>query len=255
MDSLSYCQTCNKEISANEEDFHCFTCGCRMHLNEKCTQLSKTAISGIKELGQNALLICNNCVALKKRDKLIETACKIQQQAPIEDKKFKSLQTEVNDIKKAITDLKVSFEQMSSEPPKLSPPIIKTTNTAKEFDGIRIRGLQESDAEGARERNEKDMSEVKAMLNFLEIDCEITELRRIGQQGNRNRTLVFKVANRWHRSLILLSVAKLKNYSQQLFVSRELNATEAKLEMEILKKRKEIIENGTNRTHIRIRDL
>ena len=104
---------------------------------------------------------------LKKRDKLIETASKIQQQAPIEDKKFKSLQTEVNDFKKAITDLKLSFEQKSSEPPKPSAPILKTTNTAKEFDRIRIRGLQESDAKSARERNEKDMSEVKDMLNFL----------------------------------------------------------------------------------------
>ena len=187
MDSLSYCLTCNKEISANEEDFHCFTCGCRMHLNEKCTQLGKTAILGIKKLCQNALLICNNCVAPKKCDKLIETASKIQQQAPIEDKKFKSLQTEVNDIKKAITNLKVSFEQKLKEPREPSPPINKTTNTAKEIDGIRIRGLQESDAESARERNEKDISEVKAMLNFLEIDCEITEQRRIGQQ-QVNRT-------------------------------------------------------------------
>ena len=119
---------------------------------------------------------------LKKRDKLIKTASKIQQQAPIEDKKFKSLQTEVNDIKEAITDLKVFSEQKSSKLPKLSPPIIKTTNNAKEFHGIRIRGLQESDAESARERNEKDLSEVKALLNFLEIDCEIAELRRKGQQ-------------------------------------------------------------------------
>ena len=179
MDSLSYWLTCKNEIPTNEEDLDCFTCGYMMHLNEKCTQLSKTAILGIKELRQNALLICNNCVALKKPDKLIETASKIQQQAPIEDKKLKSLQTEVNDNKKAITDLKVSFEQKSSEPPKPSAPIIKTTNTAKDFDGIRIRGLQKSDAESARERNEKDMSEVKATLIFLEVDCEITELRKI----------------------------------------------------------------------------
>ena len=191
---------------------------------------------GIKELGQKAL-ICNNCVALRKRDKLIEIASKFQQQAPIEDKKFKSLQTEVNDIKKTITNLKVSFEQKSSEPTEPSPPIIKTTKTAKEFHGIRIRGLRERDAQSAREKNEKKISEVKAMLNFLEIDCEITELRRIGpQQVNRNRTLVFKAAKKWHRNLILLSVTKLKNYSQQLFVSRELNATKAKLQMEILKK-------------------
>ena len=66
-----------------------------MHFNEKCAQLSKTATLGIKERGRNAILICNNCVALKKRDKLIETASKIQQQAPIEDENFMSLQTEV----------------------------------------------------------------------------------------------------------------------------------------------------------------
>ena len=117
----------------------------------------------------------------------------------------------MNDNQKAITDLKLSFERKSSEHPTPSPPIIKTTNTAKEFDGIRIRGLQECDVESAREKNVKDMSGVKAMLNFLEIDCDITELRRIGQQQvNRNRTLVFKVGNKWHRNLILLSVAKLK---------------------------------------------
>ena len=79
-----------------------------MHLDEKSTQLSRTATLGIKELGQNELLVCNNCVTPKKRDKLIENASKIQQQAPIEDKKFKSLQPEMNDTKKAITDLKVS---------------------------------------------------------------------------------------------------------------------------------------------------
>ena len=66
---------------------------------------------------------------------------------------------------------------------------------------------------------------------------------------------MFKVANKWHRNRILLSVAKPKNYSQQLLVSRELNATETKLEMESLKWRKEIIENGTSRSHITIRDL
>ena len=102
-------------------------------------------------------------------------------------------------IQKAITDLKVSFEQKLSEPPKPSPPIIKTTNTAKKFDGIRIRGLQDSDTESAAEKSEKVMSEIKPMLNFLEIDCKLMELRRMGQQQvNRKRTLVFKVAKKRH---------------------------------------------------------
>ena len=94
------------------------------------------------------------------------------------------------------------------------------------------------------------------MLNFLETDCEITELQKIGQQQvNRNRTLEFYVANKWHRILIVFSVAKIKNHSQQLLVSRELNATETNFEIEFFKKRKEMIQKGTIRTHIRIRDL
>ena len=151
--------------------------------------------------------------------------------------------------------MKVSLEQKSSEHPTPSPPVIKTTITAKQFDGVKKRGLQECDAESASERNDKDLSELKAMLHFLEKDCEITEIRRIGQQVNRNRTLVIKVAKKSHRNFILLPVAKLKIYSQQLFVSRQLNATETKLEMEILKKSKVVIQNGTIRTHIEIRDL
>ena len=58
----------------------------------------------------------------------------------------------------AIADQKVSFEQKSSDPTKPSPPIIEITKTAKEFDGIRFRGLQKSDVESERDRNEKDMS-------------------------------------------------------------------------------------------------
>ena len=101
----------------------------------------------------------------------------------------------MNDIKKATTDLKVSFERKSSEPFKPAPPIIKTTKTATEFARIRIRGLQESDAKSATERNEKYMKEVKAMKSFLKTDCEITELRRIGrQQVNRGKTLEVRVA-------------------------------------------------------------
>ena len=185
-----------------------------MHLNEKCTQLSETAILEMKASGQKTLLICNNCVAPKKRDKLTEAASNFQQQLPIDDKKIKLLHTEKNDIKKAITDLKAYFEQKSSESPKPSPRIIKTTNTAKKFDAIRIRGLHRSDAESARERNENKMSEVLAKLNSLEIDCKITDFQTTGQQQvDRNRALMFKVANKWHRNLILLSVAKLKNYS------------------------------------------
>ena len=78
------------------------------------------------------------------------------------------------------------------------------------FDRIRIWGLQESDTESVWEKNEEDMSEVKAMLSFLKIDCEFTELRRIGQQQvNRKRTLEFKVAK---KGIEIFSCSLSRNY-------------------------------------------
>ena len=46
-----------------------------------------------------------------------------------------------------------------------------------------------------------------------------------------------------------------KKLQSTALCKHRIYATEAKLEIEILKRRKEIKENGTNRTRIRIRDL
>ena len=42
-----------------------------MHLTLECTALSPAAITGIKELDMNAMLLCNNCVEQKERDNFI----------------------------------------------------------------------------------------------------------------------------------------------------------------------------------------
>ena len=255
---INACQTCQAEIPADEEMFACFTCGCKMHLSEKCTKLSKTAIEGIKALGQNALLLCNLCITLKKRDRLIEAGTKLQQSAPAEDKRLKSLQSEVNEIKKALDEIK---ETVTSNPTAgqnnvgtaPGPEIVP----ARQAKGIRVRGIPESNAKSALQRQQHDMHEIKEMLNHMELECDITEVRRIGQQQqDRKRTVIFEVSNPWQRRLILNSTTKLKSYNgRQLYVSKELSQVEAKLEMELLKKRKERIDAGTQRNMIRIRDL
>ena len=101
------------------------------------------------------------------------------------------------------------------------------------------------------------MHEIKEMLNHMELECDITEVRRIGQQQrDRKRTVIFEVSNPWQRRLILNSTTKLKSYNgRELNVSKELSQVEAKLEMELLKKRKERIDAGTQQNMIRIRDL
>ena len=70
----SQCRTCREELNKADPIVHCVTRAGKMHLTESCTFLSKAALNGIKELGLNALLICDDCVELKKRDELIEKA-------------------------------------------------------------------------------------------------------------------------------------------------------------------------------------
>ena len=66
----------------------------------RTTQLSKVALDGIKELGENALRLCNLCVVLKKRDKLIETVSAIRQPEAVDDQNLKALQADFNEMKK-----------------------------------------------------------------------------------------------------------------------------------------------------------
>ena len=72
----TFCNTCKFEISADEVDFHCFSCGVNFHLTKGCTALNDAALLGVKELGNNAHLLCNDCVARKQRDRIIESAAK-----------------------------------------------------------------------------------------------------------------------------------------------------------------------------------
>ena len=43
-----------------------------MHLTPECRALSPAAIAGIKELGMNAMLLCNNCVEQNEKKSLFD---------------------------------------------------------------------------------------------------------------------------------------------------------------------------------------
>ena len=123
------------------------------------------------------------------------------------------------------------------------------------MDGIRLQGIPESEDKTPRQRYEHDKRAVNLMLQHLNINTEITDIRRMGVfQAGRARTIVFKVATKWDKRLILSSVAKLKMYEEKVFLSRELPPNEAKLESQYLKKRKELIDSGVDRKSLRMKD-
>ena len=73
--------------------------------------------------------------------------------------------------------------------------------------GIRVRGVLEISSLNAWEKQPDDMKEIKQMLAFMNVDCDITEMRCLGpQHENRINTIDFEVRNSWHNRLILNSV-------------------------------------------------
>ena len=65
------CNTCKKAVNANEKSYSCVACNCNMHLTPERTALSPDAITGIKELGMNAKLLCKNSVERNERDNFV----------------------------------------------------------------------------------------------------------------------------------------------------------------------------------------
>ena len=103
----SKCNSCQKGIAADEYVFHCVSCNKTMHLNEKCTGLSKTAIAAIKEIGANLLLFCNHCVATSRKELVLSS--NVKETASLD------LRNEYADLKNAIQDIRESVEKVAEK--------------------------------------------------------------------------------------------------------------------------------------------
>ena len=119
-----------------------------------------------------------------------------------------------------------------------------------------MRGLLELDSKNSRDRHEHDLGEVNKLFAFLTVETKITDLKRLGkyEEGKRPRTIVVNVSIEWQKRLILMSLAKLKNYDKTLFVSKELSSSEFLIDNKLMKRRT-MIETGVSAKNLMLRDL
>ena len=162
---------------------------------------------------------------------------------------MKNLQTEVKTVKEDTKTYKQSLGAV--KPGKLvSVPEIFAL-------GIRIRSIPEKHAENASadERLYADIAEVEAIHEFLNIENrKLVKAQRLGKH-NRNktfpRTLLINNENPISRDLILRAAIKLKGYNKYenaVYISPQLNSTDAKKQNESLKKRRELMESSKKQT-------
>ena len=83
------------------------------------------------------------------------------------------------------------------------------------------------------------MRENLKFCSHLEVKAQFVDFKKIGTfRSERIQTIIMKVSIIWEKRLILSSVAKLRSFERQVFVSRELTPSEARLELETLKRHK-----------------
>ena len=178
------CKTCKSDIPSSEEVFLCVACDCIHHLTTSCTGFSETAIAGLKEFGKNVLHVCNRCVERNSHEELLNLS-ENKEKHQRQESALSSIQAEISEIKKTVEQLKVSAQEKPQQPPP-KPKVADPPPKNIELDGIRLRGIPD--------------------------------------QAGRARTIVFKVATKWDKRLILSSVAKLKTYKEKVFLSREFQS-------------------------------
>ena len=256
------CKTCEFALDKTDAAFNCLSCACVMHLTEECAGLSKNLVKAIKDLGSNILLLCNECVDAGKRDLIVrrETVSRIEER---NEAKLNHMTSQLNEIKTELNNLKHEHVKTFADgestinvalPPEPTPKMTKPVNIE---DGIRIRGLPESDSKDARQRHEHDMNEVHKILQHMNTDCLIDDIRRVGKfEAGKIRPIITKVSNSFQRRIILLSLAKLKTYEKRVFINREYTKEEASLENKLLKARRDMIDKEKiNPKDIRLRNF
>ena len=73
--------------------------------------------------------------------------------------------------------------------------------------------------------------------------------------ATRPRTLLVRFKNPWLVCKLLAKSYILKDYSDRIYLSRELTVDEKKLESRILSERYKLVETGISKDRLRVRDL
>ena len=213
------CKTCTKSVNANEKSYNCLACNGNMHLTPECTALSPAATTGIKELGVNAMLVCNNCVEQNERDNLIrcQTLTKVAGKIDRLDvgEKLKNMESRLTDLvdetignatKMTCDKVEKTYAAVVAvETTSGKPKGVKTDENSKSHNinkCIRIQGIPEDPNKAKAENFVPTNDEVNDMLNSIGANAHVTEIQRLGNFRNDRKKGKGGISNlgKWTRN-------------------------------------------------------
>ena len=209
------CKTCKKAVNANEKSYTYVACNCNMHLTPECTVFSQAAITSIKELGKNAILLCNNCVEQNERDNFIrcQTLAKVAEKIDSLEvgKKLKNMERRLTDLvdEKIRIATKMTCDEVEKtytavvavETTSGKPKGVKTDENSKSHNinkCIRIQGLPEDPNKSKGDNLVPKNDEVNDLLNSIGANAHVTEIQRPGNFRNdrkKSRAVLVTLAN------------------------------------------------------------
>ena len=115
------------------------------------------------------------------------------------------------------------------------------------FDQIRLRGIPELRLDNIRERFNHDINEAKSIFAHLAVEGNFKELKRIEKYTEgRNQYIVITLNSQHAKRLILLSLSKLKTFSNPVYASEELTPDEYELVNKLLTERRKFINQNND---------
>lgn len=161
-----------------------------------------------------------------------------------------------------IVKIRELVQEQNNEQPRIQSNPVTRDITKYQFriDGIKEARPDPEDTSRTKQSKilEHEANEVTRILAHLDENPNITDIKRLGQfkpEGGRARTVLVTVSSPWDTRKILSKAPKLKSYDQMIFISAALTKEEYEKERLLLKKRRELINNGILQRDLRIIDL
>ena len=251
-----------------------------MNLEGTCTGLTNTAINGIKDLGLNAMLLCDTCVTNNERENFIKCRTMMQINEKIE-KESEGIQARLKRMEKrlmALVDEKVenaakttceklekSYADVLSVKPVKS---MKTkTGAGKEVKheihhiinkSFRIQGIREDPEKSKGENFVPTTEKVHEVLNKLGVKPQIEEIKRLGKYSKeriKSKTLIITLSTEHEEGLVLAKSFEKRDAlrDEKIYLLPALSKEDAMKENLCLKRRRELLDEGAPKEKIKIR--
>ena len=191
----------------------------------QCTKFSNEAINAIQQRNLDILFICTVCVSQNKRNVVIDRLKDKPEKVEETKESFKNvieetLQKKIKENELTKTSYKEALENQSNENFKqIRDPKIELNVLIRGFDKLNDKDL----------RIEHDGAEINNVSNFLEINTEFTDCKRVSKyKPERHRCLLVTMPSVFDKKLLHSSLARLKNFYKRIYINRELRRSETR---------------------------